>query len=53
MMRQKSKWFLSVLLAAALMLGVMSSAAAEEAPAPAGKHITLLHTNDMHARAVE
>jgi 2',3'-cyclic-nucleotide 2'-phosphodiesterase (5'-nucleotidase family) len=54
-MRKKTKWLLSAFLTAALLLGIMSSAAAADAemPAPAGKHITLLHTNDMHARAVE
>lgn len=52
-MRKKTKWMTSALLAGALLLGLMSSAAAEETAAPAGKHITILHTNDMHARAYE
>ncbi|GIP29662.1 metallophosphatase [Paenibacillus sp. J23TS9] len=55
----KSKWFTSILLSTGLLVGSIGTAAAAEgtsggtAPAaPSGKHITILHTNDMHARAV-
>ncbi|MDQ0114693.1 5'-nucleotidase C-terminal domain-containing protein [Paenibacillus harenae] len=52
-MRKRFKWMTSALLSGALLLGLISSAAAEETAGQTGKHITLLHTNDMHARAVE
>ncbi len=55
----KSKWFTSLLLSTGLLVGSIGTAAAAEEPAkdaaaaaPIGKHITILHTNDMHARAV-
>lgn len=53
----KRKWFASLLLSAGLLVGSIGSAAAAEgtpgtAASPSGKHITILHTNDMHARAV-
>lgn len=55
----KSKWFTSLLLSTGLLIGSIGTAAAAEgttgasaSSAPSGKHITILHTNDMHARAV-
>ncbi|MEC0369435.1 5'-nucleotidase C-terminal domain-containing protein [Paenibacillus chibensis] len=55
----KSKWFTSLLLSTGLLIGSIGTAAAAEgttgtsaSAAPSGKHITILHTNDMHARAV-
>ncbi|MDR0268376.1 5'-nucleotidase C-terminal domain-containing protein [Paenibacillus sp.] len=55
----KSKWFASLLLSTGLLAGSIGTAAAAEgtpgeasATAPSGKHITILHTNDTHARAV-
>ncbi|WP_338556514.1 5'-nucleotidase C-terminal domain-containing protein [Paenibacillus sp. KS-LC4] len=48
----KFKWFTSILLTAALLIGAASVTAAASTQEKAGKHITLLHTNDMHARAV-
>lgn len=50
-MLNKFKWFTSILLTAALLISAASVSAAASTPEKAGKHITLLHTNDMHARA--
>lgn len=52
---RKTKWAASMLLAASLLASSVGTALAAEDPAvPASaKHITLLHTNDTHARAVE
>ncbi|WP_433617419.1 5'-nucleotidase C-terminal domain-containing protein [Paenibacillus cellulositrophicus] len=55
------KWFTSLLFSAVLLAGSAQAAAAAEGTtgntpepsAPSGKHITILHTNDMHGRAVE
>ncbi|GAB6988032.1 5'-nucleotidase C-terminal domain-containing protein [Paenibacillus pini] len=59
----KTKWVTSLLLSVGLLVGSVGTVAAAEGDANAnastnpasttGKHITLLHTNDMHARAVE
>nr|WP_154958582.1 5'-nucleotidase C-terminal domain-containing protein [Paenibacillus xylanexedens] len=44
----------SLLLTVCLLFGSVGIAAAATESAPGtGKHITILHTNDMHARAVE
>ena len=44
----------SLLLTVCLLFGSVGIAAAATDSAPGtGKHITILHTNDMHARAVE
>ncbi|MCM3630361.1 5'-nucleotidase C-terminal domain-containing protein [Paenibacillus glycanilyticus] len=52
---RKTKWAASMLLAVSVLAASASTAAAaEDTPVPASaKHITLLHTNDTHARAVE
>lgn len=52
---RKMKWAVSTLLAVSLLAASVGTAlAAEETAVPASaKHITLLHTNDTHARAVE
>lgn len=44
----------SLLLTVCLLFGIVGIAAAATDSAPGtGKHITILHTNDIHARAVE
>ncbi|MFF2092902.1 5'-nucleotidase C-terminal domain-containing protein [Paenibacillus sp. NPDC058174] len=53
-MFKRFKWLGSALLAVSLIaVSTGTVTAAESATTAAGKHITLLHTNDMHARAVE
>lgn len=55
-MRKKLKWGLVPTLAFTFLFGSMGlSVSAQEAASadqPAGKHITILHTNDTHAHAV-
>ncbi|WP_434756668.1 5'-nucleotidase C-terminal domain-containing protein [Paenibacillus amylolyticus] len=51
---KKAKHVVSLLLTVCLLFGSVGIAAAATDSAPGtGKHITILHTNDMHARAVE
>ncbi|GGG66198.1 5'-nucleotidase C-terminal domain-containing protein [Paenibacillus radicis (ex Gao et al. 2016)] len=53
-MFKRFKWLGAALLAVSLIAASTGTVtAAEAATTAAGKHITLLHTNDMHARAVE
>ncbi len=52
------KWITSLSLTFSLLLGSIGTVAAADTTitpntTPTGKHITILHTNDMHARAVE
>ncbi|AJS60070.1 5'-nucleotidase C-terminal domain-containing protein [Paenibacillus sp. IHBB 10380] len=52
------KWLTSLTLTLSLLIGSVGTVAANGTTTttdtqPTGKHITILHTNDMHARAVE
>ncbi|MFF2483177.1 5'-nucleotidase C-terminal domain-containing protein [Paenibacillus sp. NPDC058071] len=48
------KWLLSFVLAITLLfLAAEAAAAADSDAPPANKHITIVHTNDTHARSVE
>ncbi|RJE84305.1 LysM peptidoglycan-binding domain-containing protein [Paenibacillus sp. 1011MAR3C5] len=52
-MRKPWNWLLSTVLSLALVLGLASGAAAEGNTEQGVKHLTILHTNDMHARSIE
>ncbi|MCM3174439.1 5'-nucleotidase C-terminal domain-containing protein [Paenibacillus sp. MER 99-2] len=47
------KNYVSLLLTVCLLFGSVGMAAAADTTPGTGKHITILHTNDTHARAVE